>query len=212
MPKREDHTGERYGRLIVLKFSYRGKRRESHWLCSCDCGRQHVVSWGNLRAGTTRSCGCLHDEVAGDSRRLHGKTGTRTYGIWKALKKRCLNPSGPKWDRYGGRGITVCDRWKADFSAFLADMGECPAGRSIDRIDNNGNYEPGNCRWATATEQARNKSNNRRLNIDGTLLTITECSEQFGVTVETIEKRIARGVPVSAAVKTRTPIYATRVA
>ena len=133
--------------------------------------------------------------------------GTRTYAIWKALKKRCSNPSDHNWVRYGGRGISVCDRWNADFAAFLADMGECPPGRSIDRIDNDGNYEPGNCRWATSNEQARNKSTTQYLNVDGDLLTIPDCADKFGVAKQTIKKRIARGIPASTAVKTNTQIF-----
>lgn len=152
--KRKFEAGKRFGRLVVVERLI-GKGRS---LCRCDCGTERIIYDGNLVAGRTKSCGCL----ATESRRAsytHGHaTGgkTRTYTIWKGIKQRCLNPGATVWDYYGGRGIRVCERWMR-FENFLADMGEAPDDRSIDRINTDGDYEPSNCRWATAVEQRANR-------------------------------------------------------
>lgn len=191
-----DLTGRRFGRLqVVSPSTYRKPKNRAVWLCLCDCGKQSVVTAGDLMYGNTKSCGCLMREISranGMSNRRHGFTHTRTYRIWGGMKKRCLNPSEPNYHRYGGRGITLCDRWHS-FDAFLEDMGECPSGCSIERIDNDGPYSRENCRWATILEQARNKSNNRKFTLWGETLTLTEWAHRFGLKRPTVGRRLKRG-------------------
>lgn len=128
----------------------------------------------------------------------HGHSRTPTHKTWKRMRERCSNPNHMNWMKYGGRGIRVCERWD-DFSAFFADMGEPPENTTLERIDNNGNYEPGNCRWATRTEQARNRSSNRRLAFRGETLCMAEWSERLGIPYATIQDRIAAGWSVDDA-------------
>ena len=136
--------------------------RDTHWLCSCECGNLGHVRIGDLRYGSSRSCGCLKRELmlASKRRTTHGRTKTPEYRIWTSMKSRCSNPKDTSYKHYGARGIRVCLRWlgKGGFSNFLADMGERPNSElSLDRVNNYGNYEPSNCRWATNSEQIRNR-------------------------------------------------------
>jgi len=145
MPKFEDITGQRFGRLVVTGCNS-SKRGGGTWICLCDCGRNKIVDANSLKSGHTQSCGCLR----------HGLCFTPTWWSWVGMTARCRNQNRKA---YGGRGISVCDRW-LKFENFLSDMGERPLGHTIDRINNDGDYEPGNCRWATAKQQSENKRKN----------------------------------------------------
>lgn len=145
--------GLRFGSLTVLRQAP-SKNGRRYWHCKCDCGNEKSVIATNLRSGHTKGCGC-NERKATHGHTTGGKS-SPTYHIWSAMVQRCINPKTRKYNDYGGRGIKVCDRWRV-FQNFLDDMGVKPHGLSLDRIDNNGNYEPGNCRWATGAEQVRNR-------------------------------------------------------
>lgn len=154
--------GDRYGRLVLVEFIRKNENRQIIWKCRCDCGNEKEYRIGDVKVGRTRSCGCLYTEARGQATITHGKTKTPEYVTWTAIIHRTTNPKSSNWAIYGGRGITICDRWRDSFEAFLEDVGEKPSKKhSIDRIDNDGNYEPGNVRWATRKEQRENQSSSR---------------------------------------------------
>jgi len=152
MPKWVDLTGQRFGRLVAVRYPGAGQQ----WLCRCDCGTERYVRTQNLVEGKTRSCGCLHRDATSQRSVKHGAARTPLYKVWQAMKDRCLNPANPRYADYGGRGITVAPEWM-DFAKFRDDMGLPQLDLSLDRRDNDGPYCKDNCRWATRSQQQRNK-------------------------------------------------------
>lgn len=166
MVKALDLKGKRFGRWIVSNRVENSKGGQSYWLCKCDCGNKREVIGSSLKLGFSKSCGCLQKETIYQLNFKHGCAirgkATRTWRIWQGMKDRCNRTTSLIYKWYGGRGISVCERWLV-FKNFLADMGEAPEGLTLDRKDNNGNYEPDNCRWITQAQQIRN-SNSTKLN------------------------------------------------
>jgi len=185
----------------VIRLAPKTKRSdEVMWVCACDCGNTCSVRSKALRNGVTRSCGCLHKELLSRSRKTHGMSETKLCQVWSGIKKRCINPRQKAYADYGGRGIRVCDRWIDSFDNFLLDMGLPPGDKhTIDRIDNDGDYEPSNCRWATRSEQARNKRNSIRITLYGKTLSISDWADETGLTRSAITQRISNGWSVEDA-------------
>jgi hypothetical protein len=154
---RIEMTGERFGRLTVVKCVGRQAERRLAWLCKCDCGSEKEVSGKNLRRGLTRSCGCLHRERAAQINASHGKTNSGSYRSYRSMLSRCYNENQDCYSKYGAVGVAVCERWRDSFENFYADMGDRPDGMTLDRKNPFGHYEPTNCRWSTHGEQAINR-------------------------------------------------------
>lgn len=202
----KDMTGQRFGRLVVLKWAGTDGNRSALWATRCDCGREKVVSRELLRSGKTRSCGCLAHESAvesGRKKRTHGMTDTSTYYIYQGIIQRCHNPKAPAYGEYGGRGITVCQRWLDSFESFLADMGERPEGLTLDRIDNDKGYGPDNCRWATWVEQANNRRSGVFVEHEGRRLSTAQRARELGMRQDTLMNRLKSGWSIVAALTTR---------
>lgn len=201
-------VGLRYSRLTVISYAGKNSRLDAYWECICDCGKTTVVTGHNLTRKNTKSCGCLHAEILKTpGKKFHWKHGFSplrgkkpTYYVWATMIQRCTNPNSEKYRIYGARGITVCERW-FDFKNFLADMGERPSPKhSIGRIENNGNYEPSNCRWETSKQQARNRRDNHFLEFNGKTATLVEWSEITGIEYNALKNRINNlGWPASRA-------------
>jgi hypothetical protein len=197
-----DLAGMAFGRLTAVRV-HGASPYGRNWLCHCACGNECIVPAARLTNGNTKSCGCLNNRPNAHNRK-HGHAAalregrrqeTPTYRAWSGMKARCDQPNADQYPRYGGRGIRYCEAW-GDFGAFLRDMGERPKGTTLDRIDRDGNYEPGNCRWATPTQQTRNRSNTIRATGFGETLTLGEWAERFGKPWGFVYKRVMRGATI----------------
>lgn len=193
MGKFDDLTGKRFGRLLVIEQAPKRKGR-IYWRCLCDCGNEIETQRNNLAYGDTKSCGCYR--TIGKAK--HGLSENSIYPTWAAMMSRCYNPNNSGYHNYGGRGIKVCKRWH-DIETLYLDMGEKPEGHSIDRIDNDGDYCPENCRWATKKEQNRNRRDNVVLTYKGERKTLIEWAESLGMTYCTLYLRIRRGWSIERA-------------
>lgn len=198
-----DLIGTKVGRLDVLSaLRYEGKSRRLVVLCRCECGTEKEILAQSLRSGVTLSCGCLNRDSefrkSVNGKRTHGMTGSPTYRVWRNMHSRCENPKATGYESYGARGIAVCERWFS-FENFLADMGERPSRKTIERDDVNGNYEPGNCRWATYAEQGVNRRDNRIIEFNGDRMCLSEWAAKIGVEQSTLHARLKAGVPVEIA-------------
>lgn len=180
--------GERYGRLTIIREvepAGSSNKRVRQFLCKCDCGNEVVCRLPNLKSGTTKSCGCYRKFVSSNRRDCHHLKNTRIYRIWCGMKRRCYNKHNEHFDRYGGRGIIVCDEWKADFMNFYdwAMSNGYNDKLSIDRINNDGNYEPSNCRWANQKQQIVNSSIAIKCSLGGNTVTLSDIADILGVSL-----------------------------
>lgn len=206
LPRRaQDLAGRRFGNLVALTYSGR-KGQQAVWACKCDCGVTKTVYATNLLRGLSRSCGCRKSNRG--AHRGACQKHVSEYSSYRNMLGRCLDSRADGYDRYGGRGIAVCDRWVSGegglsgFECFLADMGEkATPGLTIDRRDSNGDYTPANCRWSTMKTQQNNRRNNRRITVDGVTKTITEWAQEAGLTFQAISGRLRRGWSPELAVK-----------
>lgn len=182
--------GDKYNFLTAIRFDHRGKYGQQFWLFKCDCGNKKVIAVEDVKRGTTKSCGCMRRELLKESATTHGMKKTPEYDAWGHMKQRCLNKKNKYYKNYGARGIKVCSRWRNSFENFFEDMGKRPKGTSIDRIDNNGNYEPNNCRWTSWKQQNNNKRSSHLLTFGGKTMTIAQWASELGINRHTLYARI----------------------
>jgi len=192
-----DLEGRTFTRLTVLAFAGRNTNGQFAWICRCTCGNRCLVNGRDLRHGNTHSCGCLQQETR--SKGIHYKSDTSEFRIWAMMLSRCLNPKNRAYKRYGGRGITVCDRWKDSFENFFADMGDKPDKLTLDRKDNNLGYSPDNCKWATRKEQTNNHSNNRQWEFRNKTQTLSQWCDELNLPYLKIANRIGKGWDIERA-------------
>lgn len=196
MPKLIDLTGRRFGRLVVVKLvGRRGYNQRHHWLCRCDCGSSKVIAGQALKAGATRSCGCLVRETSAKVHTTHGMRRTPIYQAWSSMRTRCENPNNISYSRYGGRGIRICKRWET-FDNFYEDMGPTWfVGASLERINVNGNYQPSNCKWIKSAEQARNRTSSIILSTPAGKMIAKDAAALYGLNPKVLYDRIAANWP-----------------
>ena len=191
---RSDYTGQRFGRLVAMKYLETVKGH-AVWLMKCDCGGEAFVRAGNLKNGHTQSCGCLHSEVTKELRQVHGFYYLPAYKSYMSMMARCTRPKTKQYDQYAGRGIKVCQRWRGrnGLRNFISDMGARPDGMTLDRVNNDGDYSPENCRWATRKQQQRNRRGSLYLTYRGKRMPLAEAAERSGISYATIRLRFRRG-------------------
>ena len=210
--KAQNIEGKKYGKLTAIEVvgerKYK-KGKDRLWRCVCDCGNEVIVTQSCLLRGT--SCGCERKKKIAISLTTHGGTRTKLYNVWLAMRRRCGYKKEKSYKNYGGRGIKVCDEWMNDFSAFRSWSEEhgYKEGLTIERIDNNGDYEPSNCRWATVWEQSHNKRNNNNVIYNGKQYTVSELGRLVGVDRRTIADRLKRGWSVEESISIRKTTKAT---
>lgn len=195
-------VGLRFGRWLVVSdqpVDRLGPQRQGRWLCRCDCGTESRVTSTSLRSGNSKSCGCFKKDANLLRRRTHGQTSSPTWITWMNMRNRCRRRTNPAYRWYGARGISICPEWD-DFAVFLRDLGERPPGMSLDRIDNDGNYEPGNCRWATRAEQRRNARGISNVTIGPLTMCIKDWAAESGKPRKAIVRGLLRGEPPARAV------------
>lgn len=206
----KDITGKRFGKLTVIRRAGTNKNRAALWECVCDCGAYKTITGSALRTGHTQSCGCLQKKIAGNTiksfnktglrskgRYLHGENKTKLHNIWVNMRARCNNPKWDHYDRYGGRGISVCDEWNDSYISFRdwALSHGYEDGLEIDRIDNDGNYEPENCKWSNREEQVNNRSNTVFVTIDGVKKPLSVWCREKNVDYKTAHAKLKKGIP-----------------
>lgn len=191
----ERWANQRFGRVYVVEAMVRD--RVTYANCVCDCTTAFTARVGDLKSGNTTSCGCFRKENTAKMKTTHGRTETDIYSIWCDIKKRCYNPKNSHFHHYGGRGISVSAEWLKDFSKFASDIGPRPTKKhQIDRINNDGNYEPGNCRWATRSENMRNTQKSMTALLGGEVIPLKELAVRTGIKYATLYYRVKRGLPV----------------
>jgi hypothetical protein len=201
MPQSINIANQKFGRLTAIRMTVMGgkkPKRDQRWLFLCDCGNETEADKNDVVRGHTRSCGCLQKEELVERNTIHGHAAggrvSSEYASWHAMCARCSNPNDKRYADYGARGITVCERWANSFEAFLADMEPKPSPEhQIDRIDNDGHYEPGNCRWAPPLVQQNNRRNNRLLTIGGVNATTAEHAREAGIPYQVLFRRVEAG-------------------
>ncbi|MEH2148574.1 hypothetical protein [Nostoc sp.] len=202
-----DLTGQRFVRLVVQQKCQPPKEYASKttwWMCLCDCGNTKAVRGTHLKRGGVQSCGCLQKENLSVYPSTHGCTGSPCWYSWRGMLDRCRRENSTSWERYGGKGIKVCDRWQGDngFENFLMDMGERPEGKTLDRIDSSGDYCPKNCRWATPKEQRLNTSRTRWMTYDGKTLCLSDWASELGMDRNTLNNRLNKGWSIEKTLST----------
>lgn len=205
MGPRIDLVGRQFGRLTVLKYAGTLANRHATWLCRCSCGAERSVAGNNLQSGMSTSCGCFTRERASEANRTHGRSrnpeSAPEYRSWKHMRDRCRAPTNKDYRLYGARGIAVCERW-GDFENFYADMGPRPKGLTLERLNNDHDYSPTNCRWMPPSVQNRNKRNNVWVELRGERMVFEDACRHIGANPRTIRSRLKSGWSMERALET----------